>query len=172
MEKSLLLIVDMQEGLLKSDATKAVVPKIKQLEKVWHERSWPVAFSKYINKPESPWVRFIGSDSSMSAPETDLATSFEPEQATVYEKTTYSAWSPEISQLCYAANVQSVVLCGVDTDQCVLATAIAAFDSGIKPIIIKDCCASDAGSQFHDAALLLVERLIGRDQMKTSAEVL
>ncbi|MDB5185241.1 MAG: hydrolase [Candidatus Saccharibacteria bacterium] len=172
MQKSLLLIVDAQQGFIGTEATRRAVSKIKALETAWHERQWPVVFSRFINKPESPWVRFIGSDSLMHEPDTALDPAFKTDDATVYDKTTYAAWSPEISQRCNSEKIDTVILCGVDTDQCVLATAIAIFESGLRPVVVQDCCASGAGSEFHEAALLLIQRLIGRDQLVMSKDVL
>ena len=37
---------------------------------------------------------------------------------------------------------EEVTLVGVDTDACVLATAIDLFEIGIRPIILEDCVGS------------------------------
>lgn len=170
-DKSLLLVVDVQTGFVVNEATRAIVPKINELIDSWHERQWPVVFSKFINTATSPWVRLMGWQNLTQPKETDLYPELRTGYGEVYEKTTYSAWSDEIAQKCIAAGVQTVVLVGIDTDQCVLATAIGIFDAGLRPLIVSDCCATSAEATFHDAGLLLLERLVGEKQMVTSREL-
>jgi nicotinamidase-related amidase len=64
--------------------------------------------------------------------------------------------------------IDTVVLCGVDTDACVMATALDAFDHGLRPLVLSDLCASSGGDSYHQAALMLLERNIGRRQLSTS----
>ena len=61
---------------------------------------------------------------------------------------------------------EEVTLVGVDTDACVLATAIDLFEMGIKPIIIEDCVGSSGGEGCHEAGMLLLKRSIGKEQIK------
>jgi nicotinamidase-related amidase len=168
MDKTLLLIVDMQKHYLQSPETQAIVPRINRLVGHWKAQNLPVVLSKFYNREGSPWVRFIGSTSMMTAEETDLHPVLKLDYGSILEKGTYSAWSDEILHICHANSIESVAICGVDTDQCVLATALSAFDAGIRPIIVKDCCASGAGDSYHRQALHILERLVGVDQMVES----
>ncbi|MFD4406738.1 cysteine hydrolase family protein [Nocardia sp. NPDC058499] len=58
-----------------------------------------------------------------------------------------------------------VFLCGIATDACVLATAIAVFDAGLTPWVVCDACASNANrtppQRLHNAALMLLDRFVG-----------
>jgi nicotinamidase-related amidase len=63
-------------------------------------------------------------------------------------------------------------LCGIDTDACVYDSAVAAYQSGYRPWIVTDACASTGGAQYHDAALLLASRNIGAHQLITRETVL
>ena len=63
---------------------------------------------------------------------------------------TLSKWGPEL-----AAHPELVV-CGVSTDCCVLATALAAVDAGARVRVVADACAADP--ELHAAALAIMRR--------------
>ena len=52
-------------------------------------------------------------------------------------------------------------ICGIDTDCCVLTTAVNLFEVGIRPIVLTQYCASNGGESSHQAALTCMGRLIG-----------
>ena len=62
----------------------------------------------------------------------------------------FSKWLPEVSAL-FGSN-PTVVLCGVSTDCCVLATALAAVDDGAHVRLVTDACAAK-GADVHERAL-------------------
>ncbi len=61
---------------------------------------------------------------------------------------------------------EEVTLVGVDTDACVLTTAIDLFEMGIRPIILEDCVGSSGGDECHEAGMLLLKRSIGKEQIR------
>lgn len=54
------------------------------------------------------------------------------------------------------------VLAGVDTDACVLKVALDLFDMGWRPRILIDACASGNGADYHDRAIEIFTRQLGR----------
>jgi hypothetical protein len=54
-------------------------------------------------------------------------------------------------------------LCGIDTDSCVLKTAVDTFERNPTPWILKDACASHAGA--HAVGLFIAARFIGANQI-------
>jgi nicotinamidase-related amidase len=66
----------------------------------------------------------------------------------------------------------TVVVCGIATDSCVLATAIDLFEYGLRPIVVKDACGSHAGRKAHEAGLFIIERFIGSKQLVMSSDLL
>lgn len=67
------------------------------------------------------------------------------------DATTFGKWGPELA----AVTDGELVLAGVSTDCCVVATALAAADAGVRVRVAADACAggSDAG---HEQALALM----------------
>lgn len=52
--------------------------------------------------------------------------------------TTFSKWGPELAA---AVGSRTLLLAGVSTDCCVLSTAVAAADAGVKVQVVGDACA-------------------------------
>lgn len=169
MNKSLLLVVDVQNGFV-NEQSRHVVKPIKDLVTKWQkERKGPVIYSRFVNLENSPWRRLFNWHKMASEPETSIHPDLPTSDVQIFKKGTYSAWSPEVQLVCLGEHVETVVVCGIDTDQCVMETAIDVFDAGLRPIVAKDCCASAAGPKFHTAGLLLLERLIGTAQVIESS---
>lgn len=53
------------------------------------------------------------------------------------------------------------LVCGFDTDCCVLATAYDLFDEGIKPVILENLTYSTSKEKFHSSAIQMIKRNIG-----------
>lgn len=51
-------------------------------------------------------------------------------------------------------------------------SAVGLYQVGVRPWIVTDACASTGGLEYHQAALLLAGRNVGRDQLVTVDEVL
>jgi nicotinamidase-related amidase len=57
--------------------------------------------------------------------------------------------------------INTVVLTGVNTNSCVLATAAAACSRDYAVIVVADCVDTMDGPEWHDAALRCIERAFG-----------
>lgn len=66
----------------------------------------------------------------------------------------FSKWGPNLHRLTRHAG--SIVLCGVSTDCCVLATALAAVDDGAFVRVVADACGAKTPA-IHEGALSLLE---------------
>ncbi|WP_327116616.1 cysteine hydrolase [Nocardia sp. NBC_01730] len=168
----LLLAIDIQNGFV-VPASAPVVPTVAALVDEWLAVDAPVILTRYLNHSGSPFQRLLGWHAMTSAPDTDIVTELAHHarnpRVQVIDKTTYSALTPETAETITHHRVSDVFLCGIATDACVLATALALFDHGLTPWIITDACASNTSrhppQQIHDAALLLMSRLLGSSQL-------
>lgn len=165
-----LLIIDVQNGFVKNEATRSIVPKINRLVEAFGANR--VLASKFLNPEGGLWEMLMDWHELKQPPDTDLYPELAVTEDSGYTKQTYSAWNETVHRYCKERGIKELYLCGIDTDQCVLATAIDVFSAGIKPVIITDCCASSAGEDFHAAALKLLERLVGKEQLIASANLL
>lgn len=67
-------------------------------------------------------------------------------------------------------SVNTLLLTGVNTNSCVLATAIAASTRNFATIVVSDCVDTVDGREYHRMALQCIERAFG--WVLTSAEAL
>lgn len=168
---ALLLVVDVQNGFVDED-TEHILEPINELLAYWRKNEGVIVCSRFINPEGGLWERLRDWHECKDEPDILLHPALEKGKDLVKDKQTYTAWGADLSKLCAERGLDTAVLCGIDTNECVLATAIDVFEAGIKPLVVADCCASSAGDKFHQAGLLLLERLIGREQIIDSAKIL
>jgi nicotinamidase-related amidase len=169
-----LLVIDVQQGFVNRHS-RGVLPAIVRLVEGWQSAGAPVVFTRFHNKPGSPYETITGWTRLRSPEEQALAAELAPfanDAAAVIDKDQASVFTPEGAQLIRDEGWTDLVLCGIDTDACVYDSAVAAYQSGYRPWIVTDACASSGGVQYHDAALLLAGRNIGASQLVTSETVL
>lgn len=153
-----LLVVDVQNGFI-SQRTHYITRRIKSLlEKGLFD---PVVFTRFINTPDSSCSRLLGWNGMFASEETEISSLLQPFAKNIYNKSTYTALTEELSQFLKLHNIATVFICGIDTDCCVLATAIELFDLGIRPYVLKHYSASNGGYNSTMAALTVLDRLIG-----------
>ncbi len=169
MAHTALVVVDMQNGFF-NDNTRHILPFVQRL--VGDDRWDVLAFTRFVNRPDSGYVRWMGWSRFMAPPEIDIIDPLRPLARDVFDKCGYSAFTPEFCRFISERETQKLVLCGVATDGCVLKTAIDAFERGIEPVVVVDACASHAGPEIHEAGLTLLRRFVGGRQLRTTAEVL
>jgi nicotinamidase-related amidase len=61
--------------------------------------------------------------------------------------------------------ISEVFLCGIETDCCVLKTAVDLFEHHYRPVVLSSACASRAGKENHEAGLKILRRMIGNEQV-------
>jgi nicotinamidase-related amidase len=156
-----LIIIDVQRGFI-NPATAHVPARVEALQGLYDT----VIATRFVNPEGSAhrrligWTRFApGSD--------DTALAFVPRaDARITEKRTYSCLTDEVRSLLNAAGAGEVHLCGIATDNCVLASAIALFEAGYTPVVLAAACATHAGADYHDWGLRILRRLIGEKQVR------
>ena len=143
-----------------------------QLIEHWQARRWPVVFTRFRNPEGSGYERWLGWTALRTDDEIALHESVAPYAETVVDKTTYTAFTSDGEEALAVRPGDTLVICGIDTDSCVLKTALDALERGVKPVIAIDACATDGGEAAQRAARLVLERALGSDQVVTTAEVI
>lgn len=168
--------MDAQNGFVNENSSH-VVPRIRALAQRWLSLGEPVYMSQFTNRPGSQWERFL----NWSRLNSEVEIALTPELADVaqhavtYRKQTYSCLVGPFLDDAKRSNWDNVVICGIATDSCVLATAIDLFEfrgEGIRPIVVRDACASHAGEPAHSSGLFIIERFIGANQIVSMAELM
>jgi len=107
----------------------------------------------------------------MEAPEIDLVPGLAGPTDPVFDKSGYTAFTSAFSAFVANNAIDTIALCGVSTDSCVLKTAVDAFERGIEPVVFADACANHRSEEIHQAALLILSRFIGKGQVRESSSV-
>lgn len=163
--KNVLVVIDLQVGFI-NDKTIKVANNVRDL--LDSGKYSAVIATKFTNMLGSSFDTFLGWKGMLEEEEKELLPFVEEYADCVISKCSYSCVNTNFIQslIAFCGSLpEEVTLVGVDTDACVLATAIDLFEMGIKPIIIEDCVGSSGGEECHEAGMLLLKRSIGKEQI-------
>lgn len=169
---SLLVVIDVQAGFLNAE-TRQVIGPVRNLARAWVAESLPLVLGRYHNFPGSPferllhWYKLRGDEETMLAGELDEFV----REATIIDKVGYTVFTADLDKLCAKLEITDVVLCGLDSETCVLKSAADAFERGLTPWIAADACASNGGVVWHERAMELAGRYVGPGQIVTTDEI-
>lgn len=160
-----LLVVDVQQGFI-NDFTRHIPARIARL--IGREAFAPVLFTRFINRPGSPYREFLSWNGCATERETAIAPELAPHvrPEVIFSKPGYAGIPETLGTFLRERGFERLTICGIDTDMCVLKVAMDVFDLGIRPIVLTDCCASTAGLQAHLAGLAVLARNIGAEQLR------
>ncbi len=157
--KNLLVVIDVQNCFV-NDFSRDIPGKIKEYLLANESKYDFVIFTKFINQPESQFVKHLGYKDCMSPPATEIVAELREflTEDNVFEKHTYSIFRPkEILDFIKSRKVKQIFLCGLTSDGCVLASAFDAFDLGFRVNIIKELVGTCWGSkEYNDAIIQLL----------------
>ena len=134
--KKVLLIVDMQNGFITKPNYKNLQSKINELIKLDDYDIY--IFTKFINKDESLYEKKLKWFELKSKESQTICVEM-PKNSLIFEKFGYGLSNEQINQI-KALNIDSIDICGLQTDACVYAIAFQLFDNGIFPNILINYC--------------------------------
>jgi nicotinamidase-related amidase len=158
------LIVDVQRGFV-NEHTAAVPAEIERFLDGRGAEFERIFASRFVNEQDSGFRRLIEWDGLTGSPETDLCPEIERFPLEVLDKHVYSSMTGDFVDRLRGEAIQDVYLAGIDTDICVMHNAMDAFDAGLTPWVLAPLCRSHAGPELHRAALSILRRGIGGNQV-------
>jgi nicotinamidase-related amidase len=157
-----IIIIDVQNGFI-NPSTEHIPAKIRSLlDAVVFEHR---IFTQFFNPPGSPYEELLHWTRLRSDDEVAIVRELLTYPSIVFKKPIYSCLSPDFLRYAEAHQIKQFYLAGIDTDSCVLKCAVDLFEKGFKPMVLADCCMSHGGRVAHDAALTILPRFIGGDQV-------
>ena len=168
-----LVVVDVQNGFV-TEHSKHVVPVIEKLVREWIDAGRDVVFTRYLNYDDSPFEKIMGWSKLKESPDIDIVDELQDlsrKATAVVDKKVYTLFNEEGSALADARQWTDMFVCGIDTEVCVLKTAVDAFEHGIRSWVLTDVSASHSGQVPHDAGVLVAQKMIGRRQTITTASI-
>lgn len=154
-----LLIVDMQNYFI-TPHTAHLPEKIKAHIVLYHNTYAHILFSRFINTKDSNFVRSLGWNNCIQGTETEIHPDLIPFTApeTVFTKHGFSAFHAlGLSEFLQENHVTTLSICGTDTDACVYATAMDAFEKGYITQVLFDLCGSHRGKEWHELGMRLIK---------------
>lgn len=149
---SIVLVVDFQESF----DTDSIENKIRSLTKLTDHT---IISLKFKNREESIFEEELNYEDSM---EPELPKWLIKRSDRIFNRFGYDGTrNEEFSRYLSNNRVDRCYIVGVETDACVLSTAMGLFDLGIQPIVIKDCCTTEASENVENSALNVLRRNIG-----------
>ncbi|WP_328525992.1 cysteine hydrolase family protein [Kribbella sp. NBC_00359] len=149
-----LALIDLQRIFADPDSGWATpgFDRVIEPTKALIERFAPdVVFTRFVapEKPAGAWVPYYEAfPFALQPPDAeDYQLVDEFKGAPTLDKTTFSAWGPELA----ARSDGRLVLGGVSTDCCVISTALAAVDAGVHVQVVEEACAGSTDDNHRKA---------------------
>jgi nicotinamidase-related amidase len=179
------LVVDMQELFRShpdwgSASLNAIVPPIQRLLQARPENAY---FSRFIppqqmDQATGAWRRYYQRWHNVTLERMDpdlvnVIKELRPWERGIVDKSGYSALgNPEFRRVASESGDRCLILSGVETDVCVLSTAMEAMDLGLRVIFAIDAVTSSS-AKCHELALQIVhERFDEQIELATVEDIL
>lgn len=137
-----------------------------------------VVFTRFVApaRPEGAWADYYRQWSFAlvqdSDPLYDLVDELPHRGHRVVTRTTFGKWDDKPGSLREAtSDAPTLVLSGVSTDCCVLSTALAAADAGVRVRVVADACAGMSAAD-HQRALSAMSLYVPLITVASTADVL
>jgi nicotinamidase-related amidase len=163
----ILIIIDAQKGFITEYSSHVLL----RLDKLQYQFKH-VIFTKFYNPDPSPF-REILDYQKLSSGDSDTELAISPrEDAIIIERPLYTCVTDKLREHLKKLSAEEVYVCGVATEACVLKSVLDLFEYNIRPYVIEDICASDQDKHYHDIAIELMKKLVGKDQVITLDKVM
>jgi len=172
-----ILVIDMLEefvrGRLRAEAAEKIVPNIAKLLDAAREKKIPVVYAVDTHYPDIDFeTKLWGPHALKGSPEREIVEELKPKEGDyIVEKRRYDAFfSTDLDILLRELGVNRLILTGIHTHICVLATALGAFYRGYEIVVPSDCVAA-ATKEWHERGLEYMKTVLGA-KVTTLNEVL
>ena len=128
----MLLIIDLQKNFI-NEYTKEVLLKI---EKLLSKNIFDyVAFTKFINDTNSQFCKILNYKGCID--DEDRKIVIDTKNYPIFDKRIYTTLNLEFKIFLEKNNIKTIYLCGIDTDACVLKTAVDLFENNYDVKVIE-----------------------------------
>ena len=154
--RSLLLVIDLQKAFVNGN-TNHIIDRINEL--VNSNEYDKTIFTRFINYSDSIWVSKLNYKECISNDSKQLM--IDTKDNLILDKSVYSALTNELKNYIEDYKIDNIYLCGIDTECCILKTALDLFESGYNVYVLKNYCACTHGELRHNNAIEILKRNIG-----------
>ncbi len=158
--KTALVIVDVQNYFISEDF-RELPKKIAEYVRKEGGKYDFVLFTQFVNKRGSNFTKLLGWDKCAFSPDIDIHAELEgfARKENTFQKSAFSAFKSEaFAEFLKKNSVEKITICGTDTECCVYATAMDAFDQGFGDVkVLIDLCGSSHGKSAHEVGVKLLK---------------
>ena len=152
----LLLVIDLQNAFI-NDNTNHLIKKINNL--IHNSRYDNIVFTRFINNNDSIWTKKLNYNECISDESKKIV--IDTNNNLIIDKNIYSAFTDKLKKYIIDNNIKNIYLCGIDTECCVLKTALDLFENGYNIYVLKEYCACTRGITRHNNAIEILKSNIG-----------
>ncbi len=163
-----LLVIDMLRGFLEEgnplycgERARRIIPSVQRLLQEETAQGTPVLFVCDHHAPDDPEFRQFPPHCVEGSLEAEIIPELADFGSTTIRKRHFSAFTDtELATVLEDLDLDTLILCGVCTDICILHTAASARDAGYEVMVPADCVAS-FDEKKHIFALDHMEKVLG-----------
>lgn len=157
-----LVLIDMQNGFISENTEKIVGRVVKMLEGAHFSF---VMATQFVNVSGSPYERFLNWYGLKDTNSRELIPEIRKYVDKTFVKHGYSCFTEEFDRFVKQEHFDRLYFAGIDTDCCVLKSALDCFERGIDFRVLYNYCASNGGRSSEEAAKIIMLRSIGKNQL-------
>lgn len=146
-----LLIVDMQNGFMNHDNYIALSKKID--EYINQNKYDLYIFTKFINKKKSLYENKLNWTNLQDTQSQSICVNI-PDKAIIFEKYGYGLNQNDLEEI-KKLNINTIDVCGLQTDACVYAISFQLWDNGIYPNILINYTSTDPAKEKQAKQMLI-----------------
>lgn len=175
MTEPLLAVIDMQRVFADPDSdwcTPRFAQVVQPIQRLVEHFGPRVVFTRFVapDRPAGAWADYYRdwpfALRPPDAPLWSVVDDFTPTDT--FDAPTFGKWGPELAG---RLGIAPLVLAGVSTDCCVLSTALAAADAGVRVRVVTDACAG-TNDDTHRTALDVLALYTPHVRLVTTDELL
>jgi nicotinamidase-related amidase len=155
--KKALIVVDVQEGFL-NERNRWIVPNI---QKVIQTGGYDLHIEATFHaEPGSLWDKQTKWTFPLSPTVPEIKELLPADRIEVVKETkSVFGGDKDIAALLKERQIDEVHIVGLDTNDCVMATAFDSFDAGFETYVIENCTESSNDSSLREAALTILRNV-------------
>ncbi len=157
----MLLVIDVQKAFINKYTNN--IPKMIEEHIIKNEYN-VIVLGKFINNLDSRFVKKLQWTRCIDENDTEIVLE-NYRKFPIIERTAYSVYNNQLELLLKENDIDTVYLCGLDTDACVLKTAVDLFENNYNVKVIEKLCASSGGIEYHNEGVNLLKRFIGKNNI-------
>lgn len=163
----ILLVIDVQKYFM-NDLTRDLPGKIKTYIEQNKNEFDSIIFTQFVNSEKNNFAKLMDWHEMSKPPQTDICDELVQFAAKekVFVKNEYSAFrNKKFAKFLKDNKIEEIRIAGINTEQCVFATAIEAFDLEYRPVVLSELCRSSVNENWHKFAIETMKEMIGEKQV-------